>query len=83
MSTRDRSPLRRAIRFAYTLFEGLQLKALGKTSLAKASLNTARLRLLKIGAIVIRNTQRIRILLSCACPPRDLFRTVVLRLNTP
>lgn len=40
---------------AYTLFEGLRRKALENTSLAKASPNTIRLTLLKIGAVVIRN----------------------------
>jgi Transposase DDE domain group 1 len=38
--------------------------------------------LLKIGAVVIRNTRRIRILLSSACPHQDLFRTVAFRLNS-
>ncbi len=44
--------------------------------------NTLRLTLLKIGAVIIRNTRRIRILLSSACPHQDLFRSVALRLNT-
>ncbi|MAU42156.1 MAG: IS1380 family transposase [Kordiimonas sp.] len=67
---------------AYTLFEGLRRKALEKTTLAKASPNTIRLKLLKIGAVVIRNTRRIRILMSSACPHQDLFRTVAFRLNS-
>jgi hypothetical protein len=67
---------------AYTLFEGLRRKALENTSLAKASPNTIRLTLLKIGAVVIRNTRRIRILMSSACPHQDLFRTVAFRLNS-
>ena len=67
---------------AYTLFEGLRRKALENTPLAKASPNTIRLKLLKIGAVVIRNTRRIRILMSSACPHQDLFRTVAFRLNS-
>ena len=67
---------------AYTLFEGLRRKALTNTSLAKASPNRIRLTLLKIGAVVIRNTRRIRILMSSACPHQDLFHTVAFRLNS-
>jgi len=67
---------------AYTLFEGLRRKALKNTSLAKASPNRIRLTLLKIGAVVIRNTRRIRILMSSSCPHQDLFRTVAFRLNS-
>lgn len=67
---------------AYTLFEGLRRRALQNTRLATASPNTLRLTLLKIGAVVIRNTRRIRLLLSSACPHQDLFRLVARRLNT-
>jgi hypothetical protein len=67
---------------AYTLFEGLRRRALQNTRLATASPNTLRLTLLKIGAVVIRNTRRIRLLLSSACPHQDLFRLVAQRLNT-
>lgn len=66
---------------AYTLFEGLRRRALQNTRLATASPNTLRLTLLKIGAVVIRNTRRIRLLLSSACPHQDLFRLVAQRLN--
>ena len=41
-----------------------------------------RLTLLKIGAVVPRNTRRIRLLLSSACPHQELFRTVAVRLDT-
>lgn len=67
---------------AYTLFEGLRRIALEQTILAQASPDRIRLTLLKIGAVVIRNTRRIRILLSSACPHQDLFRTVAFRLNS-
>jgi hypothetical protein len=49
--------------------------------LAKASPNRIRLTLLKIGAVIIRNTRRIRILMSSACPHQALLRTVAFRLN--
>ena len=67
---------------AYTLFEGLRHRALKATRLAQACPNTLRLTLLKIGAVIIRNTRRIRILLSSAYPHQDLFRIVSQRLNT-
>jgi len=67
---------------AYTLFDGLRSRALEKTVLAKASPNRIRLTLLKVGAVIIRNTRRIRILMSNACPHQDLFRTIAFRLNS-
>lgn len=67
---------------AYTLFEGLRQRALRNTALAKASPNRIRLTLLKIGAVIIRNTRRIRILMSSACPHQDLFHIVTFRLNS-
>ena len=67
---------------AYTLFEGLRARALKNTALANASPNRIRLTLLKIGAVIIRNTRRIRILMSSACPHQELFRTAAYRLNS-
>ncbi len=67
---------------AYTLFEGLRRKALEGTALAKASPNRIRLVLLQIGAVVLRNTWRIRFLMSRAYPHQALFRTVVWRLDS-
>jgi hypothetical protein len=56
--------------------------ALENTPLKNAAPQTIRLLLLKIGAVVIRNTRRVRILMSSACPHQDLYRAVALRLNT-
>ena len=67
---------------AYTLIEGLRRFALSNTTLATASPNRIRLTLLRIGAVVVRNTRRIRLMLSSACPHQDLFRTVAARLDT-
>ena len=67
---------------AYVLFEGLRRLSLHNTPLEKASPQTLRLSLLKIGAVITRNTRRIKIMMSSACPHQDLFRTVALRLNT-
>ena len=49
---------------AYTLFEGLRRFALGDTDLETASPDRIRLTSLRIGAVVLRNTRRIRFLLS-------------------
>lgn len=53
---------------AYVLLEGLRRLALGGTELARATCGTIRLRLLKIGAVVLRNTRRVRLMLSGVCP---------------
>ena len=67
---------------AWVLFEGLRTLALQDTPLQNAAPQTLRLKLLKIGAVVIRNTRRVRLMLSSAYPDQDLFRTIVLRLDT-
>jgi hypothetical protein len=41
--------------------------------LARAQVETVRLRLLKIGAVVTRNTRRIRLWLSSSFPLQELF----------
>ena len=66
---------------AYILLERLSALALNDTVLANSSLGTIRLTLLKIGAVVVRNTRRIRIFLSSAHRCQQLFKRVVQRLN--
>ena len=44
---------------AYTLLEAIRSQALAGTELAKARCDTIRLKLLKIGAVIIRNTRRV------------------------
>ena len=53
---------------AYVLMESIRRLALQDTELAHAQVGTLRLKLLKVGAIVLRNTRRIRFLLSTAFP---------------
>ena len=53
---------------AYVLLEGVRRLALAGTELARATCGTIRLKLLKIGAVVLRNTRRVRLMLSGACP---------------
>ena len=65
--------------YAYLLFETLR-DYLDGMQWARASANTLRLRLLKVGAVVIRNTRRIRFLLSEAYPNQDDFALIAQRL---
>lgn len=58
---------------AYTLMHRLRAIALANTELARATAATIRVRLLKIGAAVIRNTRRVRILLASHHPMRNTF----------
>ncbi len=66
---------------AYTLLEAIRRLALAGTAMARAQAGTIRLRLLKIGAVVTRNTRRVRIHLSSACPDEALFRLAAARLK--
>jgi len=62
--------------FAYVLLERLRALGLAGTELARAQAGTIRLKLLKIGAVVLRNTRRIQLLLSSSCPYQRLFGRV-------
>ncbi len=66
---------------AYTLLEAIRRLALHSTELANAYVSTIRLKLLKIGAVITRNTRRIRFLLSSAYPYQRLFAHVAARLH--
>jgi hypothetical protein len=65
---------------AYMLLEAIRRLALPGTELANAYVSTLRLKLLKIGAVILRNTRRIRFLLSSACPYQKLFFHVAAKL---
>jgi len=65
---------------AYILLESIRRLALKDTELAQAYVGTLRLKLLKIGAVILRNTRRIRFLLSSACPYQQLFFLVAAKL---
>jgi len=67
---------------AYVLMETIRRVALVGTELENATCNTIRLKLFKIGAVITRNTRRVRFHLSSAYPMKDLFRKVQLRLDT-
>ncbi|MBV9489435.1 MAG: IS1380 family transposase [Verrucomicrobia bacterium] len=63
--------------FAYVLVETLRRVGLAGTELARAQAGTIRLKLLKIGGVVVRNTRRVRLWLSSAFPWQALFRHCV------
>jgi hypothetical protein len=65
---------------AYVLISGIRRIGLENTELEKAQCGTIRLKLFKIGAVIIRNTRRIRFLLSSAYPCQSLFFTVCAKL---
>ena len=67
---------------AYTLMEQLRRLALRGTELARATPGRIRNELLKIGAVVTRNTRRIRFMLSESFPRKELFVAVAHRLDT-
>lgn len=65
---------------AYTLMEAIRRLGLEGTELARAQCGTIRLKLLKIGAVVTRNTRRVCVMLSSAYPYQGLFVHVAARL---
>jgi hypothetical protein len=68
---------------AYTLMQRLREIGLATTELATATAATIRVRLLKIGAAVLRNTRRIRILFTSHHPLRDTFLIAARALASP
>ena len=66
---------------AYTVLETMRRTALRGTDLARAQCQTLRLRLLKIGAVVTRNTRTVQVRLSSAYPDQAVFRLHVQRLT--
>jgi hypothetical protein len=66
---------------ASVLMETMRRVALEGTELARAQVGTIRLKLLKIGAVIVRNTRRVRVMLSSACPYQELFAQVAFALR--
>jgi len=66
---------------AYTLLEMVRRIALKGTGMAQAQCGTIRLKLLKIGAVIVRNTRRVRFMMSSACPDQALFCLAATRLK--
>lgn len=62
--------------FAYILIDFIRTEAAKHTELAKAQCGTIRNKLLKIGAVVIRNTRKVKIHMSTYFPYINIFRKV-------
>jgi hypothetical protein len=58
---------------AYTLVERLRALALAGTELERASANTIRVRLLKIGTAIVRNSRRVRLMMTSQHPLKHIF----------
>jgi hypothetical protein len=65
---------------AYVLIDTIRIIGLKATHLAKAQCTTIRLRLLKVGAVLLRNTRRVRFHLSSSYPYQKTFWLVAKRL---
>ena len=59
---------------AYVLMEGLRRDGLKHTCLAKATVGSLRLKLLKIGAQITTSVRRIKVALASGCPYQREFR---------
>jgi Transposase DDE domain group 1 len=55
---------------------------LAGTELARAQVSTIRLKLLKIGAVVLRNTRKVRLLLASSYPYQAILSQVVKALGS-
>lgn len=64
---------------AYVLMERLRNVGLAGTELARAQMGTLRCKLLKVGAVIVRNTRCIRFFIASAFPYRDIFLLVARR----
>jgi len=67
---------------AYVLMETIRRVGLCGTELARAQVTTIRLKVLKIGAVILRNTRRIRLLFSSAYPYQELFGSMLRKLSS-
>lgn len=67
---------------AYVLLETIRRVGLTVTELARAQVSTIRLKILKIGTVILRNTRRIRLLFSSAYPYQSIFSAMLTRLSS-
>ena len=67
----------------YVLIERLRALALVGTALATAQVDTLRVKLLKLAAVVTRNTRRIRLYLASNWPSADIFAHAMSQLRSP
>lgn len=67
----------------YVLIERLRALALQGTALATAQVDTLRIRLLKVAAVITRNTRRIRLYLASHWPSAPIFAHAMSQLRSP
>ena len=67
---------------AYILIERMRALCLKNTQLEKAQLGTIRLKLFKIGAVITKNTRKVKFLFSSHYPYQEMF-TVILEKLVP
>jgi hypothetical protein len=67
----------------YVLIERLRALALQGTELATAQVDTLRIKLLKVAAVVTRNTRRIRLYLASNWPSAQTFAHAMSQLRSP
>jgi hypothetical protein len=68
---------------AYVLIERLRALALQGTELASAQIDTLRIKLLKLAAVVVRNTRRIRLYFASNWPSAPVFAQAMRALRSP
>ena len=66
---------------AYTLLETIRRIGLTGTEMARAQAGAIRLKRLEIGAVIPRNSRRVRFRLSSACPDKARFMLAAERLT--
>lgn len=69
--------------FAYILIERLRTLVLHGTEFARLQASTLRAKLLKIGAVIVRNSRRVRVLLSSSFPYQSIFLHAARVLSPP
>ncbi|MCX7960427.1 MAG: IS1380 family transposase, partial [Burkholderiales bacterium] len=67
---------------AYILTERLRALALAGTEFARLQASTLRAKLLKIGAVILRNTRRVRVMLSSAFPYQAVYLAAARALDS-
>lgn len=67
---------------AYLLVEAIRRLGLQGTELAQAQVSTIRLKLFKIGSVILRNTRRVQIRMSSAFAYQHIFEHLFSCLNS-
>lgn len=67
---------------AYILTERLRALGLAGTEFARLQATTLRVKLLKVGAVIVRNTRRVRVMLSSAFPYASIYGHVARALDS-